>query len=677
MGLFEQFPYTNFHDLNLDWFLNTFREFLKEWDLQQQEFSDLKDAWQQLHDYVENYFDNLDVQQEINNKLDAMYADGRLEFILDSLFTDFENDYNTRLAVLSARVDSFASLPPGSTAGNAELLDIRVGANGITYASAGDAVRAQVGDIITALRTIDVDGNRYYALTPTHRYVSAYGYHQILIEGYNSEIIIDPNGGTLYEKIGNTSYYRIPLVPMVLNGATEFHVDGPEANDPIIYLKEGSIIRGAIASDHFDTQATTRAFCIIKVNKPLDIECDSQTTFDLFWYNAINDMTNLQTRGCHYYTMNKGTYLITLLSAANYSNPITQAIVDGLHIVPCVPKLANIGQYYENVLRHTATGGAQGLACTDVAVYQFSGLATVYKYDFEGNLIDTLTPSTPLGHCNSACWYSGSFYLVDQSDHKVIIADGNCEKTGEQAITDIESLTRDDNYFYYITGTLSGNFSSNITLKRCDFNFSNQTTLKANVIPDGYVVQGMECKGDNLILVCLDASYRGMIRIVDKTTGNLIGWRFMQETDHELEDVAINKHGDMFVSYQTSPNFGTMLTKCTSEKQLNAAEYARSVQAGISIGKYNDPLIMTVSDDYLVLDGTCSGTFGSNIARIPAVFVPHIINYFIKEGYLVSIGSTATNNNNLPLLNFPSGFGSAEITFDGFVVNLKNNRWRV
>lgn len=58
------------------------------------------------------------------------------------------------VGVLDARMDTFASLPEGSTSGDAELLDIRVGANGITYPSAGDAVRGQVSDLKTDLGVI-------------------------------------------------------------------------------------------------------------------------------------------------------------------------------------------------------------------------------------------------------------------------------------------------------------------------------------------------------------------------------------------------------------------------------------------------------------------------------------------------------------------------------------------
>ena len=43
----------------------------------------LEDAFNELDDYVRNYFDNLDVQDEINNKLDQMLEDGVLEQIIE------------------------------------------------------------------------------------------------------------------------------------------------------------------------------------------------------------------------------------------------------------------------------------------------------------------------------------------------------------------------------------------------------------------------------------------------------------------------------------------------------------------------------------------------------------------------------------------------------------------
>ena len=32
MGIFRQFPYSNFHDLNLDWIINKIKELAADWD---------------------------------------------------------------------------------------------------------------------------------------------------------------------------------------------------------------------------------------------------------------------------------------------------------------------------------------------------------------------------------------------------------------------------------------------------------------------------------------------------------------------------------------------------------------------------------------------------------------------------------------------------------------------
>lgn len=104
----------------------------------------LKSAYDSLQSYVNHYFDNLNVQSEINNKLNQMAANGTLSDLLEPFVIDYQNQLN----ILEARMDTFASLPDGSTSGDAELLDIRVGADGITYNSAGDAVRGVDGKLM-------------------------------------------------------------------------------------------------------------------------------------------------------------------------------------------------------------------------------------------------------------------------------------------------------------------------------------------------------------------------------------------------------------------------------------------------------------------------------------------------------------------------------------------------
>ena len=91
------------------------------------------------------------------SKLDRTYS---TPADLASVNANLTNELN----VLDARMDTFASLPDGSTSGNAEILDIRVGANGTTYPSAGDAVRGQLTDLETDF--IDYTDGFYLVLPP-------------------------------------------------------------------------------------------------------------------------------------------------------------------------------------------------------------------------------------------------------------------------------------------------------------------------------------------------------------------------------------------------------------------------------------------------------------------------------------------------------------------------------
>ena len=157
----HRYPYSNLHELNLDWIIDEFVKVHKELEdtivyvdegklyidgkladaTQQAEFAELaKQAAQAAQTAAENAQTAAEVSQTAAANSATASANSAIQAA-----TTVANTVS-QINTLQSRVDNI--IPDGTqTEGNTELLDIRVGADGITYSSAGNSVRGQCSDL--------------------------------------------------------------------------------------------------------------------------------------------------------------------------------------------------------------------------------------------------------------------------------------------------------------------------------------------------------------------------------------------------------------------------------------------------------------------------------------------------------------------------------------------------
>lgn len=112
---------------------------------------------------------------------------------ISNVKTDIQNLQNQD-NVLSSRIDNLSTLPDGSTTADAELADVRVGADGTIYENAGTAVRTQIGELKNDLADkTDAIGN----IVKLTNYQSGY---------------INKSDGAIYHDSESKCIYKMPIV---------------------------------------------------------------------------------------------------------------------------------------------------------------------------------------------------------------------------------------------------------------------------------------------------------------------------------------------------------------------------------------------------------------------------------------------------------------------------------
>lgn len=132
-GVFEQFPYVNFHEVNLNWIISKVKEYIAKTDKAEIDFLLLEGKFDALKEYIDSFIDDLDLMPIINERITEMIESGELANIIQETVVSYAPMHDSYNGEAIVRYRSEYRQTPGD-----ESSPYKGYQNGVIYSPSGD-----------------------------------------------------------------------------------------------------------------------------------------------------------------------------------------------------------------------------------------------------------------------------------------------------------------------------------------------------------------------------------------------------------------------------------------------------------------------------------------------------------------------------------------------------------
>lgn len=231
----------------------------------EQDMTNLFNAFTELQTYVNDYFANIDVQDEINNKLDSMVVDGTLTQLIGQYVQPLINEQNQQIELIDTKVDAVASGSPLVATSTSEMTDTdRVYVNitdgkwyyydGTTWTDGGTYQATQIADGSIDILKLDENLQNNFLIT----------YSDFESLGNDFQGFCSNNNGTLNISTSATQYFY-NIVDLEIGGIYQWNGYSSYSSTGLIVVDSAD--NSVVWSSPTDSRSLVPNSYIFKVNK--------------------------------------------------------------------------------------------------------------------------------------------------------------------------------------------------------------------------------------------------------------------------------------------------------------------------------------------------------------------------------------------------------------------------